>query len=159
MKKLTRVKKFALTRFSKMAKHILDYRFVRFLIVGCTNTAVSLITFAIAYQLLHGSYIQAGLAQALAFSVGTFWSYFWNRRWVFKVPSQDKCAGFQFLIVQFVLLIGSSVNISLAVDRAGVPPFLAWFLVMVVVTILNYFLLNLIVFKRPSLKSRKGNSA
>lgn len=142
-----------------MVRRLFDYSFARFIIVGFSNAAVSLTIFAIAYQLFHSLYIRAGLAQALAFSAGIFWSYFWNRRWVFNVSSSARHDGLRFVIVQLVLLLVSSVAISLAVDRVGVPPFRAWFIVMVVVTILNYFLLKLIVFERSPPKRRRGNSA
>ena len=89
------------------------------------------------------------LAQAMAYGAGMFWSYAWNRTWVFGSRDRVIEEGSRFLVVQVSLMLISIVAIGVAVEGLGTDPVLAWVMVMAVITILNFLLLRWWAFASP----------
>jgi len=56
-------------------------KFIKFSIVGVSNTLVSLVLFYILFEFLGVYYI---IASTLGYIVGLINSYFWNLRWTFR---------------------------------------------------------------------------
>lgn len=123
-------------------------RFVRFLMVGVSNTLISFVTYLFALSLLPKSIGMVSCAQAISYSAGILWSYVWNRIWVFG--SNDKHVakeGGRFIALQVVLLLTSAALIGLLVDYFNAQRVWAWVIVMGFITVLNYFLLRLWAFR------------
>ena len=125
------------------------YRFLRFLVVGLSNALISFIVYLAMLALLPHAVGMTSLAQAIAYGAGTFWSYAWNRIWVFGSRDRVIEEGSRFLAVQVSLMLISIAAIGVAVDGLGTDPVLAWMTVMVVITILNFLLLKWWAFVSP----------
>jgi putative flippase GtrA len=125
------------------------YRFLRFLVVGLSNSLISFIVYLVLLASLPQAVGMTSLAQAIAYSAGTFWSYAWNRIWVFGSRDRVIEEGSRFLAVQVSLMLISIAAIGVAVDGLGADPVLAWITVMVVITSLNFVLLRWWAFASP----------
>jgi putative flippase GtrA len=118
------------------------YRFLRFLLVGLSNALISFIVYLVMLALLPHAVGMTSLAQAIAYGAGTFWSYAWNRKWVFGSRDRVIEEGSRFLLVQVSLMLVSIAAIGVAADGLGTDPVRAWITVMAVITILNFLLLR-----------------
>jgi len=123
----------------------LDNRFVRFLLVGISNAAVSFIVFRAVYDFLFIGNVL--FAQPLSYGSGIVWSYFWNRKWTFRSSGQVHREFIWFVGVQLFLLLLSTWLVHLAVDIGGMNASIGWLLVMAFITVLNFLLTKMIVFK------------
>lgn len=115
-------------------------QFIRFLLVGCSNFIVS---FAVFYSLISLPTRFAAsilVAQIASYSVGTLWSFIWNRRFTFRSKGNPVWQAFRFFVLQVSLAVLSAVAIETVVIAIGLAPTHAWFVVMTLITIVNYFL-------------------
>lgn len=124
--------------------------FVRFLLVGLTNTGISFLAFLLALRFLPAMGARVLTAQLLSYGTGLVWSYVWNRRWAFGSTAAVGAEAGRFLLSQVALMTGSAVLLALVVERLRVDPRLAWVGVMGVVTILNFTVLRAWVFPAPA---------
>jgi putative flippase GtrA len=123
-------------------------RFMRFLLIGASNTLIGFVTYLAVLTLLPKTRGMVSIAQAISYSIGILWSYVWNRIWVFG--SNDKHVakeGGRFLALQVFLLLTSAALIGLLVDYFNSQRVWAWVIVMGFITVLNYFLLRLWAFR------------
>ena len=122
-------------------------RFIRFCLVGLTNTAISYLAFAVTFHFTKGFQAGAAIAQVLSYAAGIAWSYVWNSRLTFS--SSLSVSGFgRFGIIQILLLAFSAAMMGLLVDILGWPATLSWLGVMAVVTIVNFLALRRFVYDR-----------
>lgn len=87
------------------------------------------------------------LSQSLSYLSGLVWSYFWNRKWSFRSKGNLYGEFNKFVILQICLLLLSASVISLLVDFIGLSEKEGWIIVMFFITIINFTLLKLWVFK------------
>lgn len=128
-------------------KGMMQSSFVRFLVVGTSNTIISYLAFMLFLMLLEDLAYRAAASQFISYFVGVFWSYFWNRRWTFSGKAEHSHKRFiTFLILQSVMAVLSSTSVGLLVDHFQFNPSISWFCVMVVITFLNYFSSKKFVF-------------
>jgi len=109
----------------------------KFLIVGCSNTAVSAAIFWSWRQFALDPIATAAIAQAVAYTAGIVWSYTCNRRWTFH-GRDGRSRLMHFVALQLALLVGTSLTLGVLVDYGGAPVALTWGSVMVVATAANY---------------------
>lgn len=112
----------------------------RFLLVGSSNFAISSFVF---YSFLHlPELIRPSIffIQLLSYSVGTIWSFFWNRKYTFRSSDRPLGEAARFIMLQCSLALLSAVIIEFLVNSVHIRPFAAWFLVMFGVTAANYLL-------------------
>jgi putative flippase GtrA len=81
------------------------HRFIKFGIVGLSNTAISLAVYYLAISI--GIYYQ--LANVFAFIVSSLSGFYLNRSWVFKASSQS----IWFQMIKYYMVYCSSLLISL----------------------------------------------
>jgi putative flippase GtrA len=116
-------------------------RLARFCVVGASNTAITLGSYA--------ALIAAGLpaepASALAFALGALNGYHWNARWTFAVR------GFvwRYVAVQGLGAALSGAGVALA-RGAGAPRLAAEIVILPVVTLTTYCLSRRLVFHPPA---------
>jgi putative flippase GtrA len=95
----------------------LTAQFVRYLVVGVSNTAITLVTYALA--------VRAGLpavaASVVAFGAGAVNGYRLNRAWTFRSARRGAGAGARYVAVLLVGLAINAVGVALAVDVAELP--------------------------------------
>lgn len=120
-------------------------QFVKFGIVGFSNTVISLLT----YYLLVYLGINYLIANAAGFILSVINSYFWNSRYVFKDKTEESGvrAFSKVFISYFVSFCISSLLIYLFVQILGISEYLAPILRLVVTIPFNYFMNKLWAFK------------
>ncbi len=81
-------------------------QFVRFGLVGVSNTAVSYILYAVSLVLMRSAGILAGYdylaATGVSFALSVLWSFFWNYNYVFTVEEGEKRAVFPALVKTYI---------------------------------------------------------
>ena len=128
------------------ANHFLiNKSFYRFIVVGISNTIISYLTFIIAYHFIVKS--NTIISQILSYSAGIVWSFIWNRRWTFKSKKSMSKEFLLFVLTQVVMLVLSTALLYLIVDRYHYPASISWVCVMAIITILNFVMLKIVVFK------------
>ena len=125
-----------------LVRRLSEVSFIRFGVVGVSNTVIGFGAFWTAHRVL-----RAGIAQAIAYTLGTLWSYYWNRRWTFQ--SQGKVAGeaARFFGLQLCFLFLSSKLLDMLVEREHLPALLSWLGVSVLITVLNFVATRFWAFK------------
>jgi putative flippase GtrA len=106
------------------------WQFGRFLLVGVSNTLISLVT----YLLLLEAGVPYWLAAAAAFAAGAVNGYVLNRRWTFAADDTT-AARVRYVLVQACGLGATSGLLSLLVAGAGLGERVAYLLVLPVVTV------------------------
>lgn len=117
-----------------------DYKFAKFILVGCSNTLISFSVFHVTLLALPDLALKGGLAQGISYIPAIFWSYYWNSRWTFNQTTARKNTLLSFTLVQVMFLIISSVLVSVGVDYLNFPPTIVWFVVSAFITICNFII-------------------
>jgi putative flippase GtrA len=117
-------------------------RFLRFGLVGATNTVLSLA----AFTLLSKAGMGASAASALAFAVGAANGYVLNRSWTFRARGGPATFA-RYVAVQAVGAACSATGIALAADALTRRQLLAECVVIPVVTVITYTLSRRLVFR------------
>ncbi|GAA4010156.1 hypothetical protein GCM10022280_04180 [Sphingomonas swuensis] len=136
-------------------------KFVRFVLVGGSNFLLGMLLFQAVWAIGAplGSW-RTPAAQAVAYAIGTAWSFFWNRQWVFR--STDGSAGgvggeaLRFIVAQVLCLLVSTVLVTAAIDGAGLPPLVGWPVAMLPLVLLNYILISRWVFPNEATQPPLG---
>ena len=124
---------------------------LRFGFVGVTNT---LITWALYGLLIYGAAFDAAPANAIGWTAGIAWSFFWNRRWTFAAHLSERAVSHQlarFLSVNLLCLALSTGIVWMLAERLGVWP--VQFLATAVTFAVGFLLNRLWVFSDPQSRS------
>jgi putative flippase GtrA len=89
---------------------------VRYLIVGATNTAITLVS----YALLIRAGVPAVAASVVGFGAGALNGYLLNRSWTFRSGRRGAGAGGRYVVVLLVGLALNALGVALVGD-AGLP--------------------------------------
>ena len=116
-----------------LVRRLSEVSVVRFGVVGVSNMAVSLAAFWTAHRVL-----PASAAQGIAYTLGTVWSYYWNRRWTFQSQGDVASEAGRFVTLQIAFMLLSSALLGLLVDHMHLPSTLCWIGVSAFVTVLNF---------------------
>jgi len=109
-------------------------QFVKFGIVGASNTILSLGVYAALLQL--GVWYLA--ASAVSYGVGMVNGFLWNRRWTFRGHVGDAFTPLRWLVVQGCGLGATLGLVYLLVDDAGVDKVLAQACAIAVVVVFTF---------------------
>ena len=130
------------TSLSTLVRRISDVSLVRFGLVGVSNTAIGFGAFWGLHRVL-----RAAAAQGIAYTIGTLWSYYWNRRWTFQSQGKVASEASRFFGLQIGFMLLSSALLGVLVDHAHFPPWPCWFAVSALITILNFLASRYWAFK------------
>ena len=124
-------------------------QFIRFGIVGISNTIIGYLIYAISLKVMRINQLGTGydvyIAQFLMFMLSVAWSYYWNNRFVFKGSIKSKrdiiislmktyaAYGFTSLILSEVLLV-------IWVHYLKINDYIAPILSLVITVPLNFFI-------------------
>lgn len=117
----------------------LEKSFIKFLLVGLTNTAISYIVLMIGLYAFSTLALKATLAQAISYGVGMLWSFFLNKRWTFNSNYSSTNEFKKFISLQFFFAFISSATLGIFVDYYAFNPTVVWLIVMGFITIANYW--------------------
>lgn len=129
-------------------------QFVKFGLVGASNTLVFYLLYAGILFLLRGlawkqDYI---LANVVAFTISIFWSFYWNNRFVFKKAENSrrniwKALGKCFLSYGFTGYILENLLSCIWIEGMGISKYISPLLNMIFTVPANFFLNKLWAFK------------
>jgi putative flippase GtrA len=119
----------------------------RFIVVGVGNFALSATVFFALHHLLMGGRFAAAIAQTLSYAAGVALSYCLNRGWTFSHAETEKGRLGRFLLLQAGLLGATSLLVHVSVDVARWPAVAAWFVIMAVSTVANFWFQKVWVFR------------
>ncbi len=131
-------------------------QFVKFGIVGVTNTVISYVLYAgslYAMQkmmiLPHVDYL---VAQIIAFVLSVLWSFYWNNKYVFKLGESEGRSIWKALIKTYISysftgLFLSSVLLTFWVRVVGMSEYIAPILNLIISVPLNFIINKFWAFK------------
>ena len=120
------------------------FQFIKFCIVGVSNTAISLVVYYI-FVLINKSWYIAG--NAVGFVVSVLNSYFWNSRFVFKKTDEVGKTMFKTFAAYGTNLIIGTALLYLFVDILHISEFIAPLLNLIITIPLNFILNKFWVMK------------
>ena len=132
-------------------------QFVRFGVVGVSNTVVAYAIYAAALLVIKSGGLWEKydylIANVTSFILSVAWSFFWNNKYVFTVEEGESRSVFKALIktyisYSFTSLFLSSVLMVFWVQALGVSEFLAPFLNMFVNVPINFMINKFWAFKK-----------
>lgn len=123
-------------------------QFIKFGIVGVSNTMISYVTYSVCV-LLGASYLVGNL---VGFVVSVLNSFYWNNKYVFKSGEGQTRSWVQALVKTFVAYAGtglvlSSVLLVLWIDVLHIPELIAPLINLVVTVPLNFVINKFWAFK------------
>ena len=118
---------------------------IKFAIVGCINTGLSLAIFYILYNWID---INEYISNLIAYIAGLINSFFWNKLWVFRKNGGNIIREANYFFLIFVLCYGIQfVCFRTLVEYCKINANWAQIPAMIVYTISNYILNKFITFK------------
>ena len=126
---------------------ILDQKFSKFAVIGVSNTLISYLVFIAAVTVLADFAWRGAVSQLLGYGVGTFWSYYWNRKWSFQSKGRIGAEMGRFIATQVICLLLSASLIGILVDILSLAPTPSWIIVTAAIFLLNFALLRRWVFE------------
>ena len=124
---------------------VLPSRFVKFGIVGLSNTLISLSV----YYLLIAFGVSPLLANTVAFIVSAFNGYIWNAKWVFADRKGDQYAIVRFYAAYLLTFLVGQGLLALQIDLLHVSKWIAPVPSLLVTVPINYVINKLWTFKGP----------
>jgi len=118
-------------------------QFIKFGIVGLSNTLITLIVYFILIK-LNVYYLTANVAGYIA---GVINSFFWNSSWVFKKSSRSLNLLIKFVIVNLITLGITSLILYVGVDMFNLSKYIAQIISTLIGILFNYSLNKLWTFK------------
>ncbi len=132
------------------------FQFIKFGLVGCSNTVISYAIYTISLLGLRSitsfrfDYLAA---QILAFVISVFWSYTWNSRAVFSVKEGEsrpfwRSLAKTYVSYSFTGLFLSSILLWLWVNVFSISEFLAPIINLIITVPLNFVINKYWTFKK-----------
>lgn len=131
-------------------------QFVRFGIVGLSNTMISYVIYVVSLFGFHAAHILNEhdyiVAQVIAFIISVLWSFYWNNRKVFVAEENTQRNTWKALIKTFITysftgLFLSSVLLVLWIDVLKISKFIAPIINLLVTVPLNFIINKFWAFK------------
>ena len=128
--------------------------FIRFSLIGLSNTAISFFIYITALYLLRLSSYLTGFEYLIAFFISfvlsVLWSFYWNKNFVFKLRQNTNL--FQALLKTYISysltgLILSGIMLYVLVDILGFSELFAPLVILMITVPLNFFLNKFWSFK------------
>jgi putative flippase GtrA len=110
-------------------------QFVKFGIVGVSNTVLSLAVYAVLLKVFGVAYLAAS---ALAFAVGTVNGFMWNSRWTFRDHVGDALTPVRWFVVQGFGLAANEGLVFVFVHDAGLDKLVGQVCTTAVVTVCTF---------------------
>lgn len=124
-------------------------QFVKFSLVGASNTLIDFLLYALLTRAFHWHYLPANV---FSFSVAATWSYTLNRRWTFRDrTSRIRRQYPKFFLVAVIGLGLTSLFLAVFIDLIGLHDLIAKAITVVLVTFWNFSANRTWTFRPPAL--------
>lgn len=145
----------------ELSESIVDnfLQFIKFGIVGVSNTVISYILYAVCLMLLRSGNILSGvdyiIAQVVQFILSVLWSFYWNNKFVFELKNGEKRSIWKSLIKTYISysftgLFLSSILLVLWVQVLGISEFIAPIINLLISVPLNFIINKFWAFKKSN---------
>ena len=136
-------------KITKLVDKIINMEQLRFVIVGCLNTAIGTTVMFVAYYLGLGYWIST----ALNYVVGSIFSYFANKYFTFHSKSKDKKELLRFvvnIVVCYFIAYGVAKPIIIRIlgSGNGFIDYVSMVLGMLIFIVINYLGQKFYVFRK-----------
>jgi putative flippase GtrA len=111
-------------------------QFVKFGIVGVSNTLIFFLVYTLLLKVFGVWYVAAS---GIGFAVGAVNGFLWNRRWTFSGHVGDALTPVRWFVVQTSGLLANLGLVYLFVDGAGLGELIGQAITIVIVTVLTFF--------------------
>ncbi len=111
-------------------------QFVKFGIVGVSNTLIFFLVYTLLLKVFGVWYVAAS---GIGFAVGAINGFLWNRRWTFRGHVGDALTPVRWFVVQTSGLFLNLGLVYLFVDGAGLGELLGQAVTIVIVTLTTFF--------------------
>lgn len=120
-------------------------QFVKFSVVGSSNTMVDFLVYLFLTRALAIYYIFAAI---ISFIVAVTWSFYLNRRWTFRHSGKNSTNQYlKFFIVNTVVMILNLSSLFILVDLFGFYDLVAKLVAAIFLAVLNFSLNRFWTFK------------
>lgn len=119
---------------------------LRYMVIGSWNTLFSVALLYLLFYLLNSKYYEYELA--ITFALSTAQSYATQRRWVWKSTTSRKIEFPRFLAATGVQYLLNSIFLFLAVHVFHLKPTVSALPIIVMLTVISYFINRNVVFQR-----------
>jgi putative flippase GtrA len=113
-------------------------KLMKFGLVGVFNTLITIGSYILLLQ-IGINYI---FANVLGYVLGVLNSFYWNKRWVFKVESSDKAIFFKFVVVNIISLSINTLILYIIVNFTSSNYYIAQILATGFGLVTNFYLNN-----------------
>ena len=127
-----------------MKKHQSLIQFLKFGIVGISNTLITALTIWLFLKVLHCSDYFANFT---GYILGLINSFIWNRKWTFESKTKVSATLFKFIVTFAISYLFQLGNLYLLLHYTHIDPYFCQLLSIVVYTILNFALNKTYTFK------------
>lgn len=119
------------------------WEFLRFSIVGFSNTAISYITFSLIFFLTSWHHISI----ITAYIIAMLNSYYFNKIWVFRAEEFNRRVLFQFIFINMVTLSINLLLMEIFVQKVDISPYVSQIFCTLVVMVVSYVFYGVIFRK------------
>jgi putative flippase GtrA len=133
------------SKFRYFREKYFDYSMLRWGLVGLTTTVVDYTLFIYLYGTLNSVFI----ANLLSATVATSTNYIAHHRWTFRSDQQHSKSGIKYLLNLTFWWVVSTTIIKVMI-LLNLDPRLAKLVPLILIAPINYFVLNILVFKKIS---------
>jgi len=127
-----------------MKKHQSLIQFLKFGIVGISNTLITALTIWLLLKVLHCSDYFSNFT---GYILGLINSFVWNRKWTFESKTKVSATLFKFIATFAISYLFQLGNLYLLLHYTHIDPYFCQLLSIVVYTILNFALNKTYTFK------------
>lgn len=120
------------------------FQFIKFGIVGISNTLLTALTIWVLLKVLHCSDYVSNL---IGYIVGLLNSFIWNRKWTFESKTKVSATLFKFILTFAICYILQLGNLYLLLHFTHIDSYICQLLSIVVYTIINFILNKNYTFK------------
>ncbi len=146
----------ALARVAANHRHaVVVGQFLRFAIVGVSNTLISLIVYTVLFKVFGLNYL---VASAIGFVVGAINGFLLNRAWTFQGHEGDAFTPVRWAIVQTCGLGLDELLLYIGVHELGIDKIAAQALAIVIVVVLTFLANRAWTFRAPAIGRAPASS-
>jgi len=127
-----------------MRNHKSVVQFIKFGIVGISNTLLTVISIWFLLKELHCSDYFSNLA---GYIIGLLNSFIWNRKWTFESETKLSVTVFKFIVTFVLSYFFQLGNLYLLLHYTHIDPFYCQILSIIVYTLINFILNKYYTFK------------
>jgi putative flippase GtrA len=127
-----------------MIKHKSLIQFIKFGIVGISNTLLTALTIWILLKVLHCSDYFSNFA---GYIVGLLNSFIWNRKWTFESKTKVSITLFKFIVTFAISYLFQLGNLYVLLHFTHIDSYICQLISIVVYTFINFILNKNYTFK------------